>query len=73
MTTADVAIEVAETAGQGAARLAYEAQRIKAFGASFAAGRVVPMSAVRAWIECIDPPNELPPPHREFHDDRWRK
>ena len=46
-------------------RLAYEAKRVAASDASIAAGRLIPMAAVRAWINSIVTQDELPLPRHE--------
>jgi predicted transcriptional regulator len=51
-----------ESADERARRLEHEVPRIKAALESVAAGRVVPLEAVDAWIESLGTDHELPAP-----------
>ena len=51
-----------ESADGRARRLEHEVPRIKAALESVAAGRVVPLEAVDAWIESLGTDHELPAP-----------
>jgi predicted transcriptional regulator len=51
-----------ETPEERQRRLAWEAEAIKAARASAAAGRLISLEAVEAWIESLDTDHELPPP-----------
>jgi hypothetical protein len=63
MTGADFPAPRDETAEEKAERIAREAVMIAEARASVAAGRVVSLEAVTAWVDSWDTDNELPPPH----------
>lgn len=63
MTSADFPEPRGETAEAKAHRIAREAEMIAQARASVAAGRVVSLEAVTAWVDSWDTDNELPPPH----------
>jgi hypothetical protein len=63
LPSADFPASRDETAEEKAQRLAREAEMIAQARASVAAGRVVSLEAVTAWVDSWDTDNELPPPH----------
>jgi hypothetical protein len=63
MAGADFPAPRSETAEEKEQRLAREAVMIAEARASVAAGRVVSLEAVTAWVDSWDTENELPPPH----------
>ena len=63
MTGGDFPDPRSETGEEKEQRLAREAAMIAEARASVAAGRVVSLEAVIAWVDSWDTENELPPPH----------
>jgi predicted transcriptional regulator len=62
MTDADPSTPRKETAEEREQRIAREAEMIAEARASVAAGRVVSLEAVSAWVDSWDTDHELPPP-----------
>jgi hypothetical protein len=62
VTDADFPAPRKETAKEREQRIAREAEMIAEARASVAAGRVVSLEAVSAWVDSWDTDHELPPP-----------
>ena len=61
-TSQDAPSDRPETAEERRRRLIWQAEQIAAARASAAAGRVVSLEAVEAWVESWDTGHELPQP-----------